>query len=101
MPGEFSADRNGRELPNLAAVQAVMPHFFFHVRGPDQSLSRDALGLAFPDVEAAYLEVFHAAQDIRDVFAVCGQNPRDYAIEVMNVSDELVFDLPFSEVLSP
>jgi hypothetical protein len=78
---------------------AVMPHFFFHIRGPDQSLSRDELGSEFPDVETAYLEMFHAAQDLGGEFAVCGQNPRDYAIEVMNASDELVFELPFSELL--
>ena len=76
-----------------------MPQFFFHIRGPCQSLSRDELGLAFPDMETAYLEVFHAAQDLGGEFAARGQNPRDYAIEVVNASDELVFDLPFSEVL--
>jgi hypothetical protein len=77
----------------------VMPRFFFNVRGPCRSLSRDELGLDFPDVETAYLEAFHAAQDLGGEFAARGQNPRDYAIEIVNVSNELVFDLPFLEVL--
>ena len=39
-----------------------MPHFFFHVRGACQELSRDELGLDFPDVETAYRETFSAAR---------------------------------------
>jgi hypothetical protein len=78
-----------------------MPHFFFHVRGARQELSRDELGLDFPDVETAYRETFRAARDIRAVFAACGQHPRDYTIEVMNAADELIFRLPFSASLDP
>jgi hypothetical protein len=76
-----------------------MPHFFFHVRGACQELSRDELGLDFPDVETAYRETFSAAQDLRAVFAARGQHPRDYAIEVVNAADELIFRLTFSEAL--
>ena len=76
-----------------------MPHFFFHVRGACQELSRDELGLDFPDVETAYRETFCAARDISAVLAACGQHPRDYAIEVVNAADELIFRLTFSEAL--
>jgi hypothetical protein len=76
-----------------------MPHFFFHVRGARQELSRDELGLDFPDVETAYRETFCAARDIRAVFTARGRQPRDYTIEVENAANELVFRLPFSEAL--
>ncbi|MBQ0819853.1 hypothetical protein HPT29_000075 [Microvirga terrae] len=73
-----------------------MPRFFFHVRGAREGLSRDELGLNFPDVETAYREAFCAARDIRGVFALRGQHPCDYTIEVANAADELIFSLPFS-----
>jgi hypothetical protein len=76
-----------------------MPRFFFHVRGARQELSRDELGLDFPDVETAYRETFCAARDIRAVFAARGRHPCDYTIEVVNAADELIFRLPFSEAL--
>ena len=76
-----------------------MPRFFFHVRRADEGLSRDELGLDFPDVQTAYIEVFRAARDIGGEFALRGQNPQDYAIEVTDGSYELVFNLPFSDVV--
>ena len=76
-----------------------MPRFFFHVRRARLELSRDELGLDFPDVETAYRETFCAARDIRAVFVACGQHPRDYTIEVVNGADELIFRLPFSDAL--
>ena len=83
--------RNGR---------GVLPLFFFHIRGDRQELSRDELGLEFPDVETAYRETFFAARDIRSVFAARGRHPRDYVIEVVNAEDKLVFRLPFSDILN-
>ncbi|MBQ0819500.1 hypothetical protein KBI52_04585 [Microvirga sp. HBU67558] len=75
-----------------------MPRFYFHIRDADQRRSRDELGLDFPDAETAYLEAFRSAEDIRAEFMARAQNPQDYAIEVTNAADELVFDLPFSEI---
>ena len=75
-----------------------MPRFFFHVRFDHLNQSRDELGLDFPDAEAARAEAVRAAKDIRDKFVAQGQDLRDYAIEVENVSGELVFRLPFSEL---
>jgi hypothetical protein len=76
-----------------------MPHFFFHVRDIRQeALSRDEVGLDFPDVATACLMTFRAARDMQAAFAVCGWNPRDYSIEVVDAADELVFELPFTLV---
>ena len=77
-----------------------MPRSFFHVRGVCQALSRDEIGLDFPDVATAYRETLLAAQDIGALFAACGRHPRDYVIEVANAADELVFTLPFSTALN-
>jgi hypothetical protein len=60
-----------------------MPHFFFHVRTIGRNLSRDELGLDFPDAETAYREAFRAASAIEGEFAARGQSPWDYAIEVV------------------
>ena len=75
-----------------------MPRFFFHVRGADDRLSCDELGLDYPNEDTAYLEAFRAAKDLRGEFAVRGENPQDYVIEVANASHEPIFELPFSEV---
>jgi hypothetical protein len=79
--------------------RGVMPWFFFHVRGIRQELSRDELGLDFPDVETAYLETLCAARDIGTAFAASGRNVRDFRIEVTNAADELIFRLPISEAI--
>ena len=76
-----------------------MPRFFFHVRDRGQGLSRDLLGLDFPDVETAYREAVRAARDLAGAFAARGENPGDYAIEAETTSGEVVFTLPFSQVL--
>jgi hypothetical protein len=75
-----------------------MPRFFFHVRGADERLSCDELGLDYPNEDTAYIEAFRAAKDLRGEFAVRGENPQDYVIEVANASHEPVFNLPFSKV---
>jgi hypothetical protein len=76
-----------------------MPRFFFHVRFDHQNRSRDELGLDFPNAETARAKAVWAAKDLREEFAARGQDPRDYVIEVENASGELVFRLPFSQLL--
>ena len=76
----------------------TMPRFFFHIWCNDHGLSRDELGLDFPDVETARGKALRAAQDLESVFAARGQDPRDYALQVENALGELVFYLPFSEI---
>ena len=73
-----------------------MPRFFFHVRESCRDLSRDEFGFDLPDVETACLMTISVARDLRVVFAADGRNPQDYAVEVRNAADELVFQLPFS-----
>jgi hypothetical protein len=75
-----------------------MPRFFFHVRGADERLSCDELGLDYPNEDTAYLAAFRAAKDLRGEFAVRGESPQDYVIAVANASHQLVFNLPFAEV---
>jgi hypothetical protein len=78
-----------------------MPRFFLHIRGNGQGRSNDEVGLDFPDVETARSEAVRAAQDLEHIFVVRGQDPRDYALEVENDTGEVVFRLPFSEILRP
>jgi hypothetical protein len=75
-----------------------MSRFFVHVRSACNDLSRDELGLDYPDVETAYLEVFRAAWEIRRELASQGRDPKGYAVEVVNTLGELAFTLPFSEI---
>jgi len=77
-----------------------MPRFYFHIRCWDQSLSRDELGLDFPDLESTCAEVFCAAMGLRNEFAVRGQDPRDFSLEIVNASGEPVLSVLFSEILS-
>ena len=77
-----------------------MPQFYFHIRCWDQSLSRDELGLDFPDLESTCAEVFCAAMGLRNEFAVRGQDPRDFSLEIVNASGEPVISVVFSEILT-
>jgi hypothetical protein len=76
-----------------------VPRFFFHVRFDHLTRSRDELGLDFPDVGTAHAEAVRAAKDLRDEFLAQNQDPRNYAIEVENVSGDVVFRLSFSKLL--
>ena len=78
-----------------------MPQFFLHIRHNGRGVSYDGFGLDYPDVESAWSAVVRAAQDLKQVFAARGQDPRDYAIEVADETGEVVFRLPFSENLRP
>ena len=78
-----------------------MPRFFFHIRGFRQGLSRDELGLDFPDAETAYLEAFRAGSDLRSEFVARAQSPHNYSIVIANAAHELVSEIPFSEVFGP
>jgi hypothetical protein len=78
-----------------------MPRFFIHIRSNGHSRSHDQFGLDFPDVETTRSEVERAAQDLKHIFIERDQDPRNYTIEVENDTGEVVFRLPFSEILSP
>ena len=76
-----------------------MTLFFFHLRGGPAGLSRDDVGVDFPDAETAYLEAHQAAKDMAREWLKQGRNPRGYAFEIENASGELVLELPFAEAL--
>ena len=78
-----------------------MSRFYLHIRCKDGGMSYDEFGLDYPDVETAWSAVVRAAQDLKQVFAAHGHDPRDYAIEVENDTGEVVFRLPFSENSRP
>ena len=75
-----------------------MQRFFFDFRqGAERSL--DAEGAEFASVEQAYLEAFSAAQDMWSEFLRQRQDPRRCSFEVRNAQRELLFVLPFHEVM--
>src|SRR5687768_11214208 len=83
-------------LEILGNGRDALPRFFFHVRKFRQELSRDEFGFDLPDVETACLMTISAARDLQVVFPAGGRDPQEYAIEVRNAADEMVFQLPFS-----
>jgi hypothetical protein len=75
-----------------------MSTFYFHFRqGPD--LTKDQQGSEFDTVENAYLSAFRAAQDMWRDLLVERQDPRRCSFEVNDTDEQLLFVLPFSEVL--
>jgi len=78
-----------------------MPRFYLHVHGNNRRMSHDGVGLDYPDVETAWSAVVRAAQTLKLVFVAHGHDHRGNAIEVENEAGEVVFRLPFSELLRP
>ena len=75
-----------------------MTKLFLHfhqdgVRFPDE------FGCEFADVEEAYLSVFRTAQDMWRELLIERRDPRLCAFEATNESGELMFVIPFGEVL--
>jgi hypothetical protein len=91
-------DQHGDAADTGREQERAMPQFVFHIRDFRQGLTRDELGLDFPDAETAYLEAFQAGLDLRREFVARGQSPRDYSIVIANSAHELVSELPFSDV---
>lgn len=75
-----------------------MARFFFDFR-QGSNRSHDAEGLEFAHVEQAYLEAVRAAQDMWAELLRKRQDPRRCIFEVRNEKRELLFILPFQEVL--
>jgi hypothetical protein len=70
-----------------------MPRFYFHIRCHGETLSKDELGLHFPDVVSANNAALHAAQDLDFEYTARGRKPHDCTIEVESASGELVLSL--------
>ena len=56
-------------------------------------------GAEFADVEQAYLEAFEGAQDMWSELLRQRRDPRQCAFEVRNERRDLLFVLPFMEVI--
>ena len=99
VPFELASDEHA-SLPKSyrAHQEALMPYFYFHLRGPS-GLSRDELGLDLPDMETAYLEADRAVNDVAGELQAKRLNPRSYAFEITNAAGEPVLELPFLETL--
>lgn len=75
-----------------------MPRYFFDFcQGGDRCA--DAEGSEFTNVEHAYLEAFRGAQDMWGELLRSRQDPRRCIFEVRNDRRELLFTLPFQEVV--
>lgn len=75
-----------------------MPRYFFDFcQGPDRCA--DADGSEFANVEQAYLEAFRGAQDMWSELLRQRRDPRRCTFEVRNKARELLFVLPFQEVM--
>ena len=76
-----------------------MPQFFFHFRD-ETGLHLDELGCEFPDMETAYLEAFAGAKGLWTEMLHQKRDPRTASFEVTDSAGHVLFDLPFSEVLT-
>jgi len=75
-----------------------MPVFYFHLLVGKQR-SPDDLGVEFDGIEAAYLDAFHAAQEMWSELLKNGEDPTKHSFEICNSDGELLLTLPFKEVL--
>ena len=78
-----------------------MPHYFFNLAGKDGYYSADEDGVAFRDVEAAYLDVHRAILDISFDMLRARRDPASLRFEVTDQTGVIVLDVPFTEVLRP
>ncbi|WP_336490633.1 DUF6894 family protein [Methylobacterium nigriterrae] len=76
-----------------------MPCYYFHLRTA-AGLQRDEEGLAFPSLEAAYLDVCRAVTTMGAELVQRGQNPTRHVFEITDAAGRLLMKVPFSEMLS-
>jgi hypothetical protein len=75
-----------------------MPRFFFDFR-QGQDHCADEQGTEFTSAEQAYLEAFKAAQDMWSELLRQRRDPTQCVFEVRDERRELLFVLPFQEVI--
>jgi hypothetical protein len=72
--------------------------YYFHLHiGP--KLSLDEIGLDLPDLEAAYLEAFEAAQAMWGELLSERSDPLIRSFDIADEQGQLLLTLPFAEVL--
>jgi hypothetical protein len=77
-----------------------MPRFFFDYRGDNGRLQRDAEGIEFASLEAAYKDAIHAARDMHADACGGGKSLADHSFEIRDEFGQTLLVLPFSEALS-
>lgn len=76
-----------------------MSRYFFHV-WLDDTIERDEVGTECLDAEDAYIQAFHAAQDAWVDGVWSRTDPRRHRFEVTDAAGNILFELPFVEVIS-
>ncbi|MBX9661047.1 MAG: hypothetical protein K2X00_21015 [Nitrospiraceae bacterium] len=75
-----------------------MPLFFFHLRSP-AGLDRDEIGLDLDGLEIAYLEACASIPNMAADLLKRKAKPSQHSFEIMDAADNLLMEVPFSEVL--
>lgn len=75
-----------------------MPRYFFDF-GHGTQYSKDVEGIDFPDTEQAYLQAFEAAREMWSDLLQQRRDPHRCFFEVRDEQRELLFTLPFQEVV--
>lgn len=76
-----------------------MQRFHLHLRQGEALACPDDEGAAFDNLEAAYLEAFHSAQELWPILLEDRRDPRRYVFEITNSAGAVLIELPFSELL--
>jgi|SRR5215469_4216962 len=76
----------------------TMAKFYFHFRQSGE-LFPDEEGIEFSSFEDAYLSAFRAAQDMWRELLIERRDPRHCSFEVVDSNQQLMFVLPFMEIL--
>src|SRR5690242_14902895 len=76
-----------------------MPQFYFDLRRHKSATVYDEEGSDLPSAEDAYLEAFESARELWGDFVRRHEDPRRHAFEVRDVNRNVLFILPFQEVI--
>jgi hypothetical protein len=77
-----------------------MPRYYFHLSEPG-AYSPDDLGVEFAGIEAAYLAAYQAALDMSIEMLRERVDPARHSFEIADQTGQVLFELPFSEVMRP
>lgn len=77
-----------------------MPRFYFDL-ATSERFERDTVGASFATVEKAYLDACRAVIDISGELLRERKDPSRYQFEIRDTGGQVVWELPFSEVLQP
>ncbi|MGD9968166.1 MAG: hypothetical protein AB7T59_16725 [Hyphomonadaceae bacterium] len=76
-----------------------MGQYYFHLWSGDR-YQPDEIGLDLANAEEAYIQAFRAAQDGWIEMVRAGVNPRRHRFDVVDEAGQMLFELPFLEVIS-